>query len=192
MKTATSGRTKDLHEITRRLQPRLMRAQALSELDELFRSGRPPEPQPRGFLPGELLTMSVTRPTDAFVRRLTALYMPWLGKSFDPDSQRGINVLRPSARSQMKVLWRSYEPRRNEDGNLEAFPFNTRIGPGRLDPQVDVLKIDYDFDANPDFLIRHILDELVQIDDDLYLGKILYRWRDAWHAIGFFSLSSPT
>lgn len=192
MTTATSAAGKDLTDISRRLQPRVMRAEALSDLDALFRSGRPPEPPPRGFLPGELITMSVTRPTDGFVRWVSGMYMPWRGKSFDPDAQSGINILEPSARSQMKVLWRSYEPRRNVDGDLEAFPFRTRIGPGRLDPQVDVLKIDYDFDANPDFLIRHILDELVQIDDDLYLGKILYRLRDAWHAIGFFSLTSAT
>lgn len=191
MQTAT-GESQRLSDITRRLQPRVMRASALGELDELFRSGRPPEPGPRGFLPGELVTMAMTRPTDAFVRWVSGMYMPWLGKSFDPENESGINLLRPGARSQMKVLWRGYEPRRNEDGNLEAFPFKTRVGPGRLDPQVDVLKIDYDFDANPDFIIRHILDELVQIDDDLYLGKILYRLRDSWHAIGFFSLhSSP-
>ena len=190
MQTATrQGQT--LSDISRRLQPRVMRVDALSDLDELFRSGRPPEPPPRGFLPGELITMSMTRPTDAFVRWLSGMYMPWLGKSFDPDSAGGINVLQAGARSQMKLLWRGYEPRRNADGNLEAFPFRTRIAPGRLDPQVDVLKIDYDFEANPDFIIRHILDELVQIDDGVYLGKILYRLRDSWHAIGFFSLRAP-
>ena len=165
-----------------------MRATALSDLDQLFRSGRPPEPLPRGFLPGSLVTMSLNRPTDAFVRWLGDLYMPWLGKSFDPDAERGTNVLKPGARSQIKLLWRNYEPTTADDGTLAAFPFTTRIGPGQLDPQVDVLKIDYDIDPNPTFLIRHLLDELVQIDDDLYLGKILYRLRNAWHAIGFFSL----
>ena len=191
MQTTTANHDSKLREIGQRLQPRVMRETALRELDELFRSGRPPEPRPRGFLPGDLITMSLTRPTDALVRGLAGVYMPWLGKSFDPDAERGINVLKPSARSQMKLLWRNYEPRRTDHGTLEAFPFTTRIGPGELDPQVDVLKIDYDFDANPDFLIRHVLDELVQIGDDLYLGKILYRLRNAWQAIGFFSLRSP-
>ena len=193
MKTETRAAPRsDLPEIQKRLQPKTVRAEALAELDELFRGGGPPDPQPNGFLPGDLVTMSLTRPSDAFVRFVSSHYMPWLGKSFDRDANEGINVLKPVARSQMKVLWRHYEPRPNADGNLEAFPFRTRIAPGALDPNVDVLKIDYDFEANPKFIIRHILDELVQIDDGLYLGKILYRTRNAWHSIGFFSLRDPS
>lgn len=179
-----------LAAIQQRLQPRVMRAGALTELDELFRSGRAPDPRPDGFLPGRLLTMSLTRPTDAFVRWVTGHYMPWLGKSFDAESNEGINILKAGARSQLKVLFRNYEPHRNDRGDLEAFPFRTRIAPGALDPNVEVLKIDYDFEANPDFVIRRILDELVQIEEGLYLGKILYRTRDSWHSIGFFSLRS--
>mgnify|MGYP006174464395 FL=1 len=57
-----------------------------------------------------------------------------------------------------------------------------------IDPGLQVLKIDYDSDANPTFMIRRILDELVQLDDGLYLGKILFRTKRAWHPIGFFSL----
>jgi hypothetical protein len=64
------------------------------------------------------------------------------------------------------------------------------VAPGELDPGVDVLKIDYDFDANPDFVIRRILDELVEVDAGLYLGKILYRWKGTFRPIGFFSLES--
>ena len=189
MQTIPRGETTSaIADIQKRLHPKAMRADALAELNHLFASGRPPEPPLRGFLPGELVTMSLTRPADAFVRWVSSLYMPWLGKAFDPESNRGINVLRSAARSQMKVLWRSYEPKVSSDGNLDAFPFNTRIAPGALDPNVDVLKIDYDFDENPSFIIRHILDELVQIDEGFYLGKILYRTRNAWHPIGFFSL----
>ena len=181
-----------LSEIQGRLHPKAVRADALAELDSLFRGGTAPHPQPDGFLPGDLVTMSVTRPSDAFVRWVSGHYMPWLGKKFDRESDEGINILRPAARSQMKVLWKSYEPRVATDGNLEAFPFKTRVAPGALDPNVDVLKIDYDFEANPSFLIRHILDELVQIDDGLYLGKILYRTRNTWRPIGFFSLRDPS
>lgn len=187
-----SETTSAIADIQRRLHPKAMRTDVLAELNDLFASGRPPEPAPRGFLPGDLVTMSLTRPTDAFVRWVSGLYMPWLGKAFDPESNKGINVLKPAVRSQMKVLWRNYEPKVSDDGNLEAFPFNTRIAPGALDPNVDVLKIDYDFEANPSFIIRHILDELVQIDEGFYLGKILYRTRNAWHPIGFFSLRDAT
>ena len=193
MQTADRTDTRStLSDIQKRLRPKAVRAEVIAELDAMFRDGKAPDPQPDGFLPGELVTMSLTRPTDAFVRWLSGLYMPWLGKKFDREANEGINILRPAARSQLKVLWRSYEPNVASDGNLEAFPFRTRIAPGAIDPNVDVLKIDYDYEANPSFIIRHILDELVQIDDGLYLGKILYRTRNSWHPIGFFSLRDPS
>lgn len=182
----------DLEDIQRRLHPRLAREAALEDLNSLFRSARPPEPLPSGFLAGSVVTTTIARPLDAFSRWLKSLYMPWLGKTFDPDRAAGTNVLKPAARSQMKVLWPKYEPRETPGGTLEAFSFTTRIAPGRLDPTVDVLKIDYDLDENPSFIVRHVLDELVQIDDDLYLGKILYRMRNATTAVGFFCLRSET
>ena len=189
MDTVSESRIHDrLVRIETKLSPKSMRASALAELDELFREGTAPEPQPEGFLRGRLITMSVTRPSDAFVRGVSSMYMPWLGKAFDPTTQSGVNVLTPSARTAMKVLWPKYSPERELVDRLEAFPFRTRIEAGAVDPNVDVLKIDYDFETNPDFLIRRILDELVRIDDNLYLGKILFRWGSSWKPIGFFSL----
>ncbi len=189
MDTVSESRAHDrLVQIETTLSPSAMRASAIAELDELFRSGSAPEPQPEGFLRGRLITMSVTRPSDAFVRGVGRIYMPWLGKAFDPSTQSGVNVLAPSARRPMKVLWSKYSPERELLDRIEAFPFRTRIEAGAVDPDLGVLKIDYDFEANPDFLIRRILDELVQIDDNLYLGKILFRLRSGWKPIGFFSL----
>ena len=167
-----------------------MRASALEELNDLFRSGSAPHPKPSGFQAGTLVTMSLAKPIDSLARRISKIYMPWMGKSFDVDNDEGINVLKSGARSQVKLLWPSYEPR-EVNGRLEVFPFKTRVEPGALDPDVQVLKIDYDFEANPDFLIRRILDELVEIEDGFYLGKILYRTRRGWHPIGFFSLQNP-
>jgi hypothetical protein len=186
----TSTRHRSLEEITDGMQPGVARKRAIAELDELFRSGRTPDPAPDGFLPGKLVTMSLTRPTDAFVRSFANVYMPWLGKRFDRDADAGRNVLVKSAKAPMKALWPSYEPLSETDDQIEAFPFNTRVAPGAADPNLDVLKIDYDFDANPKLLIRRILDELVQIEERLYLGKILYRRGNLFKPIGFFSLES--
>lgn len=88
----------------------------------------------------------------------------------------------------MRVLWPGYVPERELADRIEAFPFRTRIAPGELDPETDVLKIDYDFEANPDLILRRILDELVEVDDGLYLGKILFRRSGKWMPIGFFTL----
>ena len=82
----------------------------------------------------------------------------------------------------------AYQPFLADDGMVDAFRFRNRIEPGTLDPDVKVLKIDYDFEANPGFVIRRILDELVQVDDGLYLGKILFQWRGTLRRLGFFSL----
>jgi hypothetical protein len=64
------------------------------------------------------------------------------------------------------------------------------VGPGALDPDLEVLKIDYDFEANPGLLIRRILDELVQVGRGVYLGKVLFRLGGRFHPIGFFSLEA--
>ncbi len=177
-----------LNEIDRRLRPSEGRQWALDRLDEMFRGGRAPDPVPDGFCRGRLVTMSVSGPSDALVRRIADLYMPWLGKGFDASTSMGYNVLKPNAAKPMRALWPRYEPERVFGDRLEVFPFRTRIAPGAVDPDVDVLKIDYDFEANPKFIIRRILDELVEVEEGVYLGKILYRARDRWHPIGFFTL----
>jgi hypothetical protein len=182
----TEGRT-GLQEVLERLEPRLNRAWAIDRLNSLFAEGRTPESLD-GFLPGGLVTPTLWGPTDAVGRRVTALYMPWLGKRFESSAESGINVLEANARLPMKVLWPSYEAEVVTEERIEAFRFATRVGPGVLDPDVNVLKIDYDSDANPGFIIRRILDELVQISDDLYLGKALYRTKKGWRPLLFFTL----
>ena len=190
-KTQKSRGSTWIDDVQQRLNPRAARREVAAELDEKFRSGSPPDPQPEGFLAGRLLTTTWWDPADALVARVARLYMPWLGKSFDTESSSGVNVLRTSARRPMKVLWPRYVLERELADRLEAFPFKTRMEEGAVDTGLKVLKIDYDFDANPNFLIRSILDELVQIDDGVYLGKILLRRKERFHPIGFFSLESP-
>ena len=186
-RTRARARLNAIHD---RLSPDVARAAALAELDEMFRGGSTPDPLPEGMLRGQLVTMSVWGPGDSFVRRVAGLWMPWLGKSFDPAAMQGVNVLTPSARGPMRVLWPNYTPERELADRLEAFPFRNRIAPGELDPGVDVLKIDYDFEPNPQLIIRRILDELVQVEEGFYLGKILFRRQGSWMPIGFFTLES--
>ena len=185
-----TGARQRLRDIEDRLSPDVARARALSELNEIFRSGRAPDPLPSGMLNGRLVTPAIWGPIDSLGRRVARVWMPWLGKSFDDGAMAGVNVLTTSARGPMRMLWPSYTPERELTDRVEAFPFRNRIAPGELDPGVDVLKIDYDIAANPQFLIRRILDELVQIDDGFYLGKILFRRQGAWTPIGFFTLES--
>lgn len=172
------------------LAPGTNRARVYGELERMFRSGSPPEPLPDGFYRGRLLATTTRAPVDAVVRELASMWMPWQGKAFDADAATGTNRFRQDVRAPMRVVWPSYEPVAAAGGGLEAFVFRTRIAPGALDPDLRVLKIDYDFPFNPGFVIRRILDEVVQVADGVYLGKVLMRARGRFHRVGFFLLSA--
>jgi hypothetical protein len=188
--TAGDPRTR-LSEIENSLRPGVVREQAISSLDDIFRSGTIPQPPLEGFYRGRAITSTLTGPLDDIGRRVAEMYMPWLGKRFDPHAGEGINVLRPNARVPMRILWPRYEPESQKAEEMEAFKFKSYVAPGAVDPNLEVLKIDYDTDDNPSLIIRDILDELVQVDDQLYLGKVLYRLRSGFRRIGFFALEGP-
>jgi hypothetical protein len=70
-----------------------------------------------------------------------------------------------------------------------AFEFRTSTGPSALDSGTKVLRIDYrDVPENPSWLIRRVLDELVTVDDGLYLGQALLEWRGSLRRAAWFSL----
>jgi hypothetical protein len=186
--TTTTAARERMEEAAARMQPGVNRALSLRDLDDLFRSGLVPDPLPDGFLPGRLLATSIWSPLDAVVARIAMAWMPWQGKVFDRAASMGVNRFDASARVPLRVVFPGYTPERDLGDELEAFPFIYRVAPGELDPDVQVCKIDYDFEPNPGLIIRRILDELVEIDDGTYLGKILFRTSSRWHPIGFFSL----
>jgi hypothetical protein len=191
VKEALVGAREELQEIHARIRPSGNRVRTLADLDRLFLTGEVPDPLPEGFQQGSFLCTSIWGPADRVFKRIGDMWMPWLGKSFDPSTSTGVNVLAPSARTPMRVLWPQHAPRATGKGTLEAFPFRNRIATGEVDVDLKVYKIDYDFDANPSFVIRRVLDEVVQIDDGLLLGKILYRLGSVHHPIGYFTLERP-
>ncbi len=80
----------------------------------------------------------------------------WKGKQFDRAQARGINIF--SART----------------GDRQLYPFRTSVGKGLRDTEKDVLQIDYDLEGNP-FWLRPALDEVVQVEPGMLLGKLHYR-----------------
>jgi hypothetical protein len=164
------------------------------QLGELYKLGDPPRDLD-GPTEGILVVPLIQRAFDRFATTLTAAWMPWLGKAFDSKAQRGYNRLAPSARWPAKALWPLYSTSEDEDAR-HAFDFETAIEPGKADPDVEVLKIDYGpVASNPRLVIRRIRDELVQIVPDTYLGKILWRSGDGdeatYSCIGYFALRQP-
>ena len=81
---------------------------------------------------------------------------------------------------------------KNTDGNTEAYFFKTSTGPGIKDRDLQAFKLDYDSPENP-FVIRIVLDEMVEIAPDQFLGKVHVKVFPGYYAtVGFFGLKSPT
>lgn len=115
--------------------------------------------------------------------------VPWLGKSFEKENQKGFNTFTPAGASLLKIMTPLYKLfRPNKDGNTDAYYFATRTGKGFRDKDVDVIKLDYDAPENP-FLIRIILDEIVEVAPQEFLGKVHMKVFPGYYAtIGFFGL----
>ncbi len=168
------------------------RAEVHDSLNCIFRLGTLPEPMLDGRFEGVAITPTTFAATDPLFRALSYLWMPWVGKRFDAETQTGDNMMLPSARLPSKLFWPGYRFRSMGDGRYAAFPFRTYEGAGVVDTDRRVLKIDYDRDENPSFLIRDILDELVQVVPGVYLGKALLRrvgpMSPSWRLVGYFAL----
>jgi hypothetical protein len=157
-----------------------------ADLNQIFRAGSPPEGLDDRYQ-GMLVT-TTQGPLDGVARRLTSMWMPWLGKRFDRQAGTGDNLMVPAATAVARFVWRGYAFRPVEQGVLSAFDFRTYLAPGLSDPDRVVLKIDYDLDLNPGFLIRSILDELVMVGPQTYLGKVHMRRGRNWKLAGYFAL----
>ncbi len=170
------------------------RAGAIATLNNLFRSGVVPNPRLNGRYRGALITPSVNPILDSLGRALTGWWLPWQGKTFDPVASSGDNIFTNDGLWLSRLIWPTYHDYfADRPGQSRACQFRTYISAGtlRVDPGMNVLKIDYDLDTNPQFIIRDVLDELVQIDDGFYLGKaLLRRPGNRWICAAYFTLSS--
>jgi hypothetical protein len=151
-----------------------------SPYQRTFVAARAPDPLPDGFHPGE-------------AHVLFDKQTPWLGKSFDAKNQIGFNIFTPLGARILKFaspLYRKFSV--NEEGNTRAYYFKTSVGKGKKDVDTDVFKLDYDMPENP-FWIRAILDEVVEIAPQEYLGKIHVRLLPGFFiSIGYFGLRKQT
>ena len=134
-----------------------------------------------------------SEPLDGFYKGSAYLLgnrpVPWLGKSFENENQKGFNIFTPQGASLLKIMTPFYKLFRvNGDGNTDAYYFKTSTGPGFKDKDIDVFKLDYDASENP-FLIRIILDEMVEVAPQEFLGKVHMKVFPGYYAtIGFFGL----
>ncbi len=115
--------------------------------------------------------------------------VPWLGKSFEAENSKGFNIFTPKAAAILKLMTPFYRNFRvNAEGNTDAYYFDTRTGPGFRDKRIQTFKLDYHSPENP-FLIRIILDEIVETAPQEFLGKVHLKVFPGYYAtIGFFGL----
>ena len=62
-----------------------------------------------GPMPGRVLTTTLGYGLDPIVIGLARLWMPWQGKTFDPEAKEGRNVFTTGFRAVQKVLWPGYD-----------------------------------------------------------------------------------
>jgi hypothetical protein len=166
------------------------RAGAESQLGELFKLGTTPVGL-EGETQGILVTPLIHPLLDKLGPVFKTFWMPWVGKRFDPEKGGGDNLMAGSAKWPLKLIWPRYGTKEHGDRRT-AFDFETRVEPGKADPEVEVLVIDYaPVESNPSLVIRSIRDELVKLVPDTYLGKILFATSDDWPCIGYFALRQP-
>ena len=169
---------------------KISRPRGLAALNNLFRGGAVPEPPPNGRYAGELIVLDLAPVLTTVFQGLANLWMPWRGKMFDVSQQRGVNIFTKDS----YLLARLFNPLYRgfiADGpkTYRAFAFRTYIAPGLFDGDRAVLKIDYDLRENPVPTVRRVLDELVKLDDNSYLGKAhVHWWWGGWQTVAYFSL----
>lgn len=169
---------------------RTNRAQGFAALNDMFRAATAPNRPLQGRYTGELIALDIAPGLTQVFQGLLKLWMPWRGKTFDASQQRGENIFTKDSYL-LARLFNPLYPGFADDGpkTYRGFAFQTYTAPGLFDQDRTVLKIDYDLKENPSLTVRRVLDELVELDQGLYLGKAHVRWWwGTWQTVAYFSL----
>lgn len=154
--------------------------------DSLSRSFQKGTPQKLdGFYRGTLLQLLPKTPAEQLGTLLSHLFLPWKGKEFFPKEQRGINIL-PSFISPFLSLVFPKAVEKKDMKGVYAFPFKTRQTKGIQDT-ITVLRLDYDQPTNPP-RVRQVVDEVVCIETDTFLGKAFLLEENTPRLVAFFKL----
>jgi hypothetical protein len=164
----------------------------MAALDNIYRRGIVPNPPLNGRYWGEFLTSNFHPVLDGWLDNLTKIWLPWQGKTFDANTNTGDNIFTNDGLLISKIIWPFYDRYVPDTrGRSLAFSFQTSVGKCLLEPDIEVLRLNFDLPENPQFIIRDLVDQLVQIDDNLYLGKaVLKQPERGWFCAAYFTLKS--
>ncbi|MFP4633052.1 MAG: hypothetical protein ACLFMT_06430 [Halobacteriales archaeon] len=142
-----------------------------AELDRLFERGDTPEIDAlEGDTVGRVLAGRGLLGITPLRRGVNGPHLPWRGKRV--RGTEGCNRF-------------GYGPLERE-----GFGFKIRHAPSLADPEKTVLIFDYDVPDNP-APVRRIRDDLVEIEDGLYLGTSNLRVGDDYRFLTYFTLEHP-
>ena len=159
-------------------------------LDELFTLGVAKAME--GPTDGILVAFFLTPVVDTFVMALMGpgrATMPWMGKTFDPDTGTGANRFKDWFPPISRMVFPRYRGQRREGGENLLFDMDNGIIPDPLDPGHAVWKIEYkdETKGNPVF-IKDLLDCLVEIAPGAHLGRIEHEGKSGFRNLGYFAL----
>jgi hypothetical protein len=168
---------------------------ALTELAKLFTTSTPAtsvDGQTEGLLVGWVPRHPALnrggKGLHASAKTVTTRFgvLPWLGKRFDAHAKHGTNSI-----SRLGLLARPLTKVHKAGDHYEAFPMTNWVEPGKIDPDTDVLVIDYASLPDNPWPVSRIRDELVEIVPNSYLGKMLWRQDDGYYLLAYFALKTP-
>lgn len=157
---------------------------SIASLSRSFQNGTPQKPD--GFYRGTLLQLLPKTPAEQLGTLLSHLFLPWKGKQFFLKQQRGINIL-PSFVSPFLSLLFPRAMETKDSHGVSAFPFQTREVKGIQDA-IPVIRLDYNQSSNPR-RVKQVIDEIVSIDTDTFLGKAFLVEKDTPRLVAFFRLT---
>ncbi len=193
---ATTARTphSDLHPALAQARQlvRQDHRRGLAAFGQLFETGTAPPPALVGRFAGQFEAFEIGAGLSQLAEFADRTWHPWQGKIFGGWERVGYNRLRHTTFPLVRLLAPTYTEFGADTGaTYRAFPFRTYLASSHDDPAQPVLKIDYNLLDNPRWSVRRISDELVQIDDGLFLGKAYVKWWwGTWQRWAFFSLQA--
>lgn len=170
------------------------RRRGWAALNDLFHAGAAPDQPLHGRYRGELLAFDLAPGLTQLVQKIAGWWMPWQGKLFDAPQTCGSNLFARPSLPLARCFWPCYRHFVYDNAQTyRAFTFRTWVGAGHADPDLQVLKIDYNLPENPRPTIRRVLDEVVQVAEGFYLGKAhLHWWWGQWQTVAYFTLGRPS
>jgi len=157
-----------------------------AKLQEKFINGNTPT-KLDGFYKGRLDEIINTNFLETLGKMLLSMFLPWKGKWFDAKGNCGDNILPSYLIPFLKLkIGKNFEIKK-EFGGVHMFTFKTSIQKGLKD-DIRVLCLDYNIPQNPPF-VRKVIDELVEVGKDSYLGKAHIKEGNSFRTIAFFSLN---